>query len=230
MFKIKPRIPEGEAIKDSAEITMEQYSKIMKKQLGKEYERFADNVINRIQPDINSKILEIGPGPGWAGINLLKKRHDLTLNGLEASNDMIRVAKKNADNEGVGTRCDYMNGIAENMIGVNDSAYDLVISRDSLHHWADPEKAFLEINRVLKPGGKLYIHDSKRDMNIFGKIIVGIFSRFIPNGMGKYWKSSIAASYTQKEIEEILYKIKCENWNVKSDFMDLTICKTINNS
>lgn len=225
MTKIKSRIPEGGAIDDSNEMTMERYSEIMKKQLGKEYNRFADNVITQIIPCNNSKVLEIGPGPGWAGICLIKKRPDLMLNGLEPSTDMIRVATENANREGVGEQCKYINGVAENMSGIKDSTYDLVISRDSLHHWIEPEKAFLEIKRVLKPKGKLFIHDSRRDINIFGKMIVNIFSIFIPNNMGKYWKSSIAASYTPQEIRAILEKVKCNDWIVNSDLMDLTIFK-----
>jgi len=70
MRKNKPRIPEGGAIEDSSEMTMEQYSETMKKQLGKEYIRFAENVLEKVNPTANSHVLEIGPGPGWAGINL----------------------------------------------------------------------------------------------------------------------------------------------------------------
>ena len=44
----------------------------MKKNLGKEYIRFADNVIKKVNPVQNSTVLEIGPGPGWAGIQLLQ--------------------------------------------------------------------------------------------------------------------------------------------------------------
>ncbi|NLD94132.1 MAG: class I SAM-dependent methyltransferase [Fibrobacter sp.] len=174
MFIVKPRIPECGAIKDDNKMTMEQYSEIMKKQLGKEYLRFAGNVITIVTPDNNSKVLEIGPGPGWAGINLLKKRPDLVLDGIEASNDMIRVASVNAKNEGVGNRCNYKNGFAENMTELKDATYDLVISRDSLHHWVDPEKVFLEIKRVLKPDGKIFICDSRRDLKLTGKLIVTI--------------------------------------------------------
>jgi len=54
---------------------------------------------------------------------------------------------------------------------------------------------------------------------------VNIISKFIPNNMGKYWKSSIAASYTPQEIDEIVSRIKCNDWRVNSDFMDLTISK-----
>jgi ubiquinone/menaquinone biosynthesis C-methylase UbiE len=224
MKTIKPRIPEGEAIEDSPEITMEQYSEIMKKQLGKEYLRFAENVIQKIHPAEGSTVLEIGPGPGWAGICLVKKRKDLKLTGYEASPDMVRVATANAKQEGLHT-IDYMVGFGENMINFKNGEFDLVISRDSLHHWEEPEKVFEEIKRVLKPGGKLYIHDSRRDMNAFGRLIVAVFSRFIPHNMGYYWKTSIAASYTPEEIRNMLNKLGYDDWSVEADLMDLTIYK-----
>jgi ubiquinone/menaquinone biosynthesis C-methylase UbiE len=225
MKKIKSRIPEGGAIEDNSEMTMEQYSEIMKKQLGREYIRFAGNVINKVSPNQNSKVLEIGPGPGWAGINLLLIRTDLQLEGLEASPDMIRVANDNAKNEGLSNRIKYREGIAEEMEGISDNQYDLVISRDSLHHWINPEKVFLQIKRVLKENGKIYIHDHKRDINLFGKMIVNIIGTLVAGKMAKYWKSSIAAAYTKEEIEDILDEIDCKNWKVETELMDLIIQK-----
>ncbi|MBN2349398.1 MAG: class I SAM-dependent methyltransferase [Bacteroidales bacterium] len=225
MKKIKPRIPEGGAIEDQPEMTMEQYSEIMKKQLGKEYIRFAKNVIEKVSPNPHSKVLEIGPGPGWAGIQLLLKRPDLELNGLEASADMIRVAQNNAKKEGLADGIKYTKAVGEEMKGVPDNSYDLVISRDSLHHWINPEKVFLQIKRVLKENGKVYIHDHRRDLNLFGRLIVNIIGPLAAGKMVKYWKSSIAAAYTKEEIEEILKKIDCKDWNVQTELMDLTILK-----
>jgi len=225
MKKNSQRIPEGGAIEDSSEMTMEQYSITMKKQLGKEYRRFAENVLRKLTPIQNSTVLEIGPGPGWAGINLLHIRNDFKLIGLEASNDMIRVASDNASNEGF-SNVTYCNGFVENMDQFKNEQFDLVISRDSLHHWTDPHKAFNEILRVLKPNGKLYIHDSRRDMTLLGKIIVSIFSKFIPNNMAFHWKASIAASYTPVEIQNILSEAAINDWKVDSDIMDLTIYKS----
>jgi ubiquinone/menaquinone biosynthesis C-methylase UbiE len=225
MKKTKPRIPEGGAIEDSAEMTMEQYSVTMKKQLGREYIRFADNVINNIHPAKDSRVLEIGPGPGWAGIYLLLRRNDLYLDGLEASPDMIRVANINVKNEGLSDRIQYREGIAEEMKGIPDSQYDLVISRDSLHHWIDPEKVLIQIKRVLKENGEIYIHDHRRDINLFGRLIVNIIGTLVAGKMVKYWKSSIAAAYTKEEIEKILGKIDCKNWKVSTELMDLTIVK-----
>jgi ubiquinone/menaquinone biosynthesis C-methylase UbiE len=223
MKKIKPRVPEGGAIEDSATMTMEQYSETMKKQLGKEYIRFADNVINKVNPIQNSRVLEIGPGPGWAGIQLLKKRTDLKLEGQEASPDMARVAAENANKEGLSERVSYKVGFGEEMSAFSDHSYDLVISRDSMHHWEDPKKVFFEINRVLKSDGKLYIHDHRRDLNFFGRLIVTVFSALIPGGMGKYWKSSIAAAYTKEEISGMFQELRINDWTINTDLMDLVI-------
>lgn len=219
------RIPEGGAIKDTNQMNMEKYSSIMKKRLESQYIEFADNVISKVNPKPNSRVLEIGSGPGWAGIHLLKKRTDLTLDGLEPSPDMIRVATSNASDEGLTSRINYIPGVGEDMHRIPDENYDLTISRASLHHWDEPERVFSEIHRVLKPDGKLYIQDSRRDINLIGRLIVNIIGTFKAGEMFKYWKSSIAASYTPQEIKEMLNKISTNHWTVDSDILDLSILK-----
>lgn len=44
-----------------------------------------------------------------------------------------------------------------------DGTADLIISRSTVHHWADPVKAFQEIYRLLAPGGVAIIHEPRRD-------------------------------------------------------------------
>lgn len=114
-------------------------------------------------------------------------------------------------------------GVGEDMSILSDDKYDLVISRDSMHHWDYPEQVFLEISRVLKKDGKLYIHDSRRDLNIGGKLIVNLIGPLMAGKMLKYWKSSIAASYTPEEVQKILEKIGLNDWFVVADLMDLSI-------
>lgn len=224
-MNFKPRVPEGGAIKDTDKMSMEEYSKIMTQRLKKEYIKFAENVIKKVAPTKNSKVLEIGSGPGWAGINLLKMREDLYLDGLDASEDMVRVASRNAADEKLLDRVNYFHGFGEDMNSLPNDEYDLVISRDSMHHWDNPELVFQEISRVLKKDGRLYIHDSRRDLNIGGKIIVNILGPIMAGSMLKYWKSSIDASYTPEEIENILAKNDLDNWIVEADLMDLSIQK-----
>ena len=68
-------------------------------------------------------------------------------------------------------------------------------------------------------------HDSRRDLNLAGKLIVNLIGPFIAGKMLKYWKSSIAASYTPKEVRKMLEKIGLNDWMVEADLMDLSIQK-----
>jgi ubiquinone/menaquinone biosynthesis C-methylase UbiE len=44
-----------------------------------------------------------------------------------------------------------------------DASADFIISRSTIHHWADPVKAFQEIYRLLTPRGVAIIHEPRRD-------------------------------------------------------------------
>lgn len=217
------RVPEGGAIKDETGMTAEQYGAIMQTKLGSEYQRFADEVVAKIDPPEGGLVLEIGPGPGWVGIMLLKKRPDLRLIGLDASDDMRRAAGKNAAREGVADRAEYRVGMAESLEGVTDHGVDLVISRDSLHHWDDPRQAFASILRVLKPKGAVFLRDERRDLSLGAWIFTRIFGPLMTGKMSKYWFSSIRAAYTPEELRAILPPANARTWHVTGGFLDLTL-------
>lgn len=226
MNKIKPRIPECEAIINSDEFTMQEYSDLMINMLSKQYDQFAHHVIKKVAPVKNAKVLEIGPGPGWGGISLVKQRPDLILDGIEASFDMIEIATQNAKKSNLEGKIFYFKGNGEEMSMIPDNKYDLVISRESLHHWNEPEKVFVEIARVLKPNGKVCIYDHRRDLNLFGKTIVFLFSAIKAGKMSKHWKASIASSYTSVELSNMLNSIGLNQWSIDAELMDLVIYKS----
>ncbi|MGR5674699.1 class I SAM-dependent methyltransferase, partial [Escherichia coli] len=52
----------------------------------------------------------------------------------------------------------YRQGYVESL-PFADNAFDIVISRYSAHHWHDVGAALREVNRILKPGGRLIVMD-----------------------------------------------------------------------
>jgi ubiquinone/menaquinone biosynthesis C-methylase UbiE len=225
--RIPPRIPEGESILDQPELSMEELNEGFKIRI-REYKHFVKFILNDLQVKDYAKILEIGPGPGWITIIMAKKNPTLHITGLEISEDMIRVANKNVEDEGVRDKIQFICGDAKNMYQFEDKSFDVIISHDSLHHWDNPKSVFHEITRILKPNGIFCIGDGRRDISLGAKIIFNVMKLFIPKQMSYYWKTSIQAGYTPDEITEILNDTKLkEKYEIKADLFDLLITNKI---
>ncbi len=164
--------------------------------------------------------LEIGPGPGYLGLEWLKKTEGTRLKGAEISANMIKLAEKNAEEYGLSARANYVIGDARNM-PFSDNTFDGVFTNGSLHEWSQPEKIFNEIFRVLKPQGIYFISDMRRDMNFFIKWFMKALAK--PKEIRSGLITSINASYTLKEIQSILGGTALKNSTVSCNLMGIII-------
>jgi ubiquinone/menaquinone biosynthesis C-methylase UbiE len=222
---VRPRVPEGEEITDSEEISMEDYSDNALKR-SREYKGLISHLIDVIGIPQKAHVLQIGPGPDWIGVWLAKERPDITIVGLEPSEDMIRVARRNADAEGISeNQLWYVRGVVEDLSMFDTNSFDIVFSNDSLHHWVSPIDGFREVARVVRPEGGVCIADDKRDLGVTERFIVECVGRIVAGKWLRYWKSSIAASYTADEIEEMLEAAGIVNWNVEPEFLGIKVQK-----
>jgi ubiquinone/menaquinone biosynthesis C-methylase UbiE len=108
-------------------------------------------------------VLERGPGPGYGGLEWLKKTQGTTLKGLDISADMKAIAGWNAEEYGFSERVEYMHSNTDTMPFDNET-FDGLFTNGSLHDWSNPKDTFNEIWRVLKKGGRVFISDLRRDM------------------------------------------------------------------
>ena len=166
--------------------------------------------------------LEIGPGPGYEGLEWLMKTEDTTLIGLDICEDMVALARKNARDYGLEKRAEYCVGDA-GKIPYAKGRFDAVFSINSLHEWAQPEKVFDEIERVLRPGGKYLICDLRRDMNP----VIKFFNYLCPSRTQKEIRngfiSAVDASYTLQETTNLLAETKLEGWKAEQSSQNIII-------
>lgn len=130
----------------------------------KEYDKIASEIFAPIYPEIAAKIVErtgiregllldLGCGGGHLGFALMEQG-DFRTTFCDISQEMVDLA--------------WQRGVERNLTGrfiqsdvhnleFTDERFDLVVSRGSMPFWTDQKKAFQEIYRVLKPGGRAYI-------------------------------------------------------------------------
>ena len=164
--------------------------------------------------------LEIGPGPGYLGLEWLKHVKEGKLTGLEISENMIRIAEKNAREYGLSGRVRYVQGNAMEM-PFEDNSFDAAFSNGSLHEWEDPARIISEAWRVLKTGGKLFISDLKRDIAAPIRFLMSMLTK--PRQMKEGFKSSLEAAYTANEVKRIVQRTPFKNVKVEASPFGLSV-------
>jgi ubiquinone/menaquinone biosynthesis C-methylase UbiE len=158
--------------------------------------------LRRWRPD--GTLVDLGCGPGYLAVRISKEYPGLTTVGLDVSSDMVDLARANSQRRAsVNLRLVLGNVEA---LPLADGSIDCAVSSLSLHHWSDAQGALREINRVLKPGGRLLIFDARRDSPrlvyfafVIGQLLSPADIRRTNGAVGSLW-----ASYTARELESLL--------------------------
>jgi len=164
--------------------------------------------------------LEIGPGPGYLGLEWLKKTRGTTLTGLDISPDMIACSERNAREYGLSDRVVYIQSSGSKML-LKDGTFDAVFTNGSLHEWADPTGTFNEIWRVLKPGGRIFISDLRRDMPFFLSWFLWLATQ--PKAIRPGLITTINAAYTLNELSKLIEKTGLAGCKIEKNPLGLTI-------
>ena len=213
---VKPRIAETDH-GITGEFTTQAYDEMMRRMRDRGWLEINDILKNGISHGL---ALEIGPGPGYLGLEWLKRTGDTTLKGLDISEDMLALARKNAAGYGLTSRVEYVKGDARKMPFDNEY-FDAVFTNGSLHEWAYPGDIIKEIARVLKPGGKYVITDLRRDMALPLKWLLWLFTRPVQMRAGLI--TSINAAYIPGEIEALLKSTSLPRWDISANPLGLVI-------
>ena len=117
-----------------------------------------EKLIELAVPAPGDKVLDVGCGTGTLAIAIKSHVGAGEVHGIDASPEMVQVAMEKSSKD--GSDIDFRVALVE-AIPFPDACFDLVTSSFMLHHLPDDLKAkgFLEIRRVLKPGGRFVAVD-----------------------------------------------------------------------
>ena len=103
-------------------------------------------------------VLDIGSGSGFDCFIAAKMVGPTgKVIGIDMTDAMLKKSRETADALGLA-QLEFKKGFAEEL-PVPDSSVDVIISNGVLNLTPDKYASFVEVNRVLKPGGRLYIAD-----------------------------------------------------------------------
>ena len=100
-------------------------------------------------------LLDLGTGTGWI-LQLLSDFYRRAV-GIDASRDMLSVARSNLDKAGI-VKASVRHGDILNL-PLEGQDFDLITIHQVLHFLDQPELAIAEAARVLRPGGRIIIVD-----------------------------------------------------------------------
>jgi ubiquinone/menaquinone biosynthesis C-methylase UbiE len=128
-------------------------------------EMLAARVIEELQmrPE-QALLLDVGAGTArfLVHLALLPELSHTRLVGTDIFQDMVNQANLTIEAAKLTHRIEML--VADvHAMPVADEYADIVLSRSTLHHWANPVQALREIDRILKPRGVAIIHDVRRD-------------------------------------------------------------------
>lgn len=130
-----------------------------------QYRKMIESTVSIANIQANQTVLDVGCGTGTLAISARKKAPSgVTIHATDASREMIERAREKAREEGLDV--EFNQGLIED-IHAEDATYDLVMNSLMVHHLPLDlrQKAFSEIYRVLKPGGRILIVDFQPPQN-----------------------------------------------------------------
>jgi len=190
------------------------------------YGQVAEEIVSNFQ---SGEILDLGTGPGYLPIEIVRRAPDITIIGVDLSRKLIQMAQANAAKSGLSHQLRFEVG---NSAGLrfDDGVFDMVISTGMLHSLKNPVAVLKEIYRVLKNGSVAWIYDPanvtpyidkkkwKASLNIRERSFLWFFKLLgLHNPIAAYTREQVipmiaATDFEAFEIDERKNEIRIKLW------------------
>ena len=140
---------------------------------------------------LSGRILDIGCGEGEM-LSIIQREYGdrFELSGVDLSGKAIGCAEEKLAGKAVFKKADVEE------LPFDDAYADIVLCMHSFHHYPNPQKALSEMNRVIKPGGRVMLVENHH--NFFMRHLRNIYYIVFRHPCGDI------KVYTMDEITELM--------------------------
>ena len=105
-----------------------------------------------------ARVLDAGCGAGFVAI-FMAQIGGFNVEGIDLTPHHITKATQNVQNAGLDDQISVRVGDYHDLHDFQDDSFDGIYTMETLVHSTDPEKVLREFYRLLKPGGRLAMHE-----------------------------------------------------------------------
>jgi ubiquinone/menaquinone biosynthesis C-methylase UbiE len=164
---------------------------------------FVDKLIEDYSDRLN-RVLDIGCGPADVPIRLARAKPAVRITAVDASDPMIRLARKAVKDAGLEEHVTVIKGRVPGL-SLENHNFDAIASKDLLHHLPDPMVFWAELKRLAKPETVVYVMDLLRPQTREqAKEIVELVSGREAPILKQDFYNSLLAAFTLDEIKDQL--------------------------
>jgi ubiquinone/menaquinone biosynthesis C-methylase UbiE len=109
------------------------------------------------------KVLDVGCGFGATNLTLADHFPDSEFVGIDLSDPLLEIARERSEARGVSGRVRFERADVQD-IPFEDDSFEVLINLNMVHLVDDPLAMLNEMERVLAPGGILFLADLKRSV------------------------------------------------------------------
>ena len=165
-----------------------------------ELEPVAERVVAMAAPLRTESVLDIACGTGNAALFAARFRSRVT--ALDQAPRLIEVARSRAEAEGL--EIDFVVGDA-GRLAFPDGSFDVALSIFGIIFASDPEEAFAEMVRVLRPGGRAFLTVWLPGGTI--DAMIRIFIKYVNNATGQAGPPSRMQWHDEAAVKELAARL-----------------------
>ncbi len=155
-------------------------NKLLSFGIDKIWRRKTINELKKINP---KTVLDIATGTGDVAIAATAAHPDRIV-GVDISEGMLEVGRKKITDKNLDKIISLQQGDSE-QLQFNDASFDAVTVAFGVRNFQHLEKGLSEMQRVLKPGGKVFVLEFSKPTMFPVKQFYGFYSRYILPFVGK---------------------------------------------
>ena len=165
---------------------------------------FGDRLTSRSE---RLRVLDVGTGTAQITIEFCQRPVNVDMVAIDLAVEMLLLAEQNIRDAGLHGSI-LLKHVDAKKLPFGDGEFDWVISNSIVHHIPEPIDCLREMQRVLKPGGLLFVRDLLRpDSSEQVEHLVQTYAGNDNDEQQQLFRQSLHAALTPAEMAELMQSL-----------------------